>query len=726
MSSSGSSETKSIMAATNTPNAYERSLIPELDHKQDLDPRGRAPAWASNRNDLSETLDYFHNMQGGVYTMDKVILGILLDKHGGVRSYMDAEIVITRISGSDQHNTAPSFAKFRLESAQNNMKKNHPVGIIIGKDYPHPDIRFTGPAQYAVMGLYWITDLWQEKIGIEKYCRIRLQKVDLQSKSWFTPKRQEPPAQIWRTYDRPLASRTCGTCQQTSMQRYAEAWFCGNPDCQHFSTDNGTIHTGDLTFAEDYLIHRSQPPAPGTWGSNINLTPDKFNPLLPLRDLWRGSVCPSASCRKCVSRIFWDRWECTDCHQSVVVPPRTPGPADRFKVPGMNWSMSRTQDPQILNDVRFLIRSNVQIRDKMYNLHRKDLPANAGTIYLLDPVSRIAPDDRVPPRMDFVDEVWDHLTAGAHARRIPLKRCLFRDATDRTGLRTRSFQGNYGEPYNYSAQVETAADFDSAPQVIQALKQIAEEAERAVLPASDLPEVPNELLLAGYWSEQGMNWHTDGEAEVGSPISTFSVGCPAHMDWAWIPSWYHHKEFKDRHWIIRDGDPLEGSKYYDAIQDLPMNLHPDERERQRIAIIDAGGNPTSRSDPPAFLSANLWHGSFVFMVGAEMATKVRVSYIPCHHPICVLVTRLSDTAFKHNIQPLGDMRIAATFRRLDNTVIKGAIDSKGNPVSGTKRKRDKGGDDSEDTESPKKTRKVAGGERSQGTRRSARTKQVKT
>ena len=72
------------------------------------------------------------------------------------------------------------------------------------------------------------------------------------------------------------------------------------------------------------------------------------------------------------------------------------------------------------------------------------------------------------------------------------------------------------------------------------------------------------------------------------------------------------------------------------------------------------------------------------------------------------------------------MRIAATFRRLDNDEVMGAIDSKGNPVAGTKRKRKKKDDDSEDTHGPKKTRKVAGGEGSQGTRKSTRRKQAKT
>ncbi|KAL8637184.1 MAG: hypothetical protein Q9228_005520 [Teloschistes exilis] len=62
-------------------------------------PRGIPQVWALLRGDLTETVDYFRQRQGGVQTNDGSFRGSLLANDYGQRPYLDGELVLTRAGG---------------------------------------------------------------------------------------------------------------------------------------------------------------------------------------------------------------------------------------------------------------------------------------------------------------------------------------------------------------------------------------------------------------------------------------------------------------------------------------------------------------------------------------------------------------------------------------------------------------------------------------------------
>jgi hypothetical protein len=116
--------------------AWEAHLLQGQHRKPVLtDPsRGLAPAWATNRIDLIESVPYFRQAQAGIYQHDKTLLGALVDGFSGDHAYFDDEIVITKLDGGGDFCKDPDMRNpsTRLEAARRSMGEGRSVGLIIG------------------------------------------------------------------------------------------------------------------------------------------------------------------------------------------------------------------------------------------------------------------------------------------------------------------------------------------------------------------------------------------------------------------------------------------------------------------------------------------------------------------------------------------------------------------------------------------------------------------
>ena len=356
-----------------TANTYEASLL-EHYPREVLDPKGIVPAWAQARGDLAETLDYFRKTQGGVYYTDGFIRAVLLENFGGPRSHCDSEVVITRLYGSEGQKTDERTRKMMGPMAEQTLKEQHPVVLILGARNSNLEVDFSGYAAYCVMGSYFLTDVWYEKYGNTYFCQIRFEKTDLESTSWFaSTKRPVVPSLKDRSLNSNSVMEECTACKCFSVRRYSEAFVCERTYYRLFSQVIGDATHGQLTYDKAYLTRRNQPQNP----PSVELTPRRFDFALPNRDLWRGSVCPD--CGKCVSRVHWSRWVCTGCGHAEVVLPNIPSKAQLLGEPPKQWRGKGK--PICINDQNFIIRHDLKLRNsKRYNLHQYQFPNGIGNI----------------------------------------------------------------------------------------------------------------------------------------------------------------------------------------------------------------------------------------------------------------------------------------------------------------------------------------------------------
>lgn len=62
-----------------------------------LEPFGLPPAWAVSRPELCDAIPWFRSTQGGCYFLNGTAYGVLIDGDGGKRTYLDDEVIITRM-----------------------------------------------------------------------------------------------------------------------------------------------------------------------------------------------------------------------------------------------------------------------------------------------------------------------------------------------------------------------------------------------------------------------------------------------------------------------------------------------------------------------------------------------------------------------------------------------------------------------------------------------------
>ncbi|KAI1454059.1 hypothetical protein F4805DRAFT_477797 [Annulohypoxylon moriforme] len=517
-----------------------------------LEPSGMPPAWSERRTTIADCLPYFKSHQGALYSTLKVAKGFLIDAQVAVRDHFDSQVIITTpggglvqdISTGKMVRNKDQDRNYRIGSFEAIMGDPKSSLVVIA-GAANPLFQVKAPHAYNVLDYFHVTDVWAENVhGLDKKFvkayKIRLEKVDLNSRSWWTPRyanaNDSGETEVGR-YVCPIAS--CWACKKPSKVIYKQGWTCLDENCHQFFRFSGRDLTGfdpdRLEYTENFLrertpFHGKDPEYP-LQPSLPQMTEDDFGSEKVFK---RGIVCPRCLC--CSRRIHWDGWYCENppCGFSYLLPLR---------------KISRED---------FIARDNFKTttKDEFFGegiFHNKDVIDNhiCTTWFLpnerpkggfIGSVTRIRPMEAVLTRPGGIDELYTRFQEAD----LPLERRGARAAGSRIEELTSHFSANYGAPYKFGVVVDTTTGLrDAPPPIVETLLRLTWAGEASVAKSTQLigennltvdsNAIPNklekfnELLALGYFEGSKISAHDDGEKELGPTVATLSLGSTSIM-----------------------------------------------------------------------------------------------------------------------------------------------------------------------------------------------------
>ncbi|KAK4124876.1 hypothetical protein N657DRAFT_615930 [Parathielavia appendiculata] len=533
---------------------------------------GKPLVWATSRGGLCEAVPYFKSFKSSLYTNKGVAYGFLIDHETDGGDAFDAQVIITTVGGgrvrdsetgamvrvNDASDTTPG-----IKSLMNSHHSKTLMAVIAGEGNPLYQCR--PPYPYAVLGWFHITDLWKErqmpKGGSKAVTiwRIRFEKADLSEPSWWFPEGEcttVPSIPINKEFKAPVV--TCAKCSKPSKEIFATGWFCLNHECEHYWVfpTGAAVDTKGLAYSEAFLNERTpllgeippiRPPIPDTAGLH--------GTELALR---RGFVCPDCGC--CNRRVYWNRWVCDnkEC-QYTRDAPMLPYPADLLEQENAKFDnhMGRRRatygvnentldedsyifDPFATIYQRGYLQFSLTLKIGGFEVRQYFLPDSQGRV--LGSFSIFSASKGVNSKPNGPDDLFRTL----ELTDIGLRRNPAAQFGHKLEGYTRHFQQNFGARYKFGVSVQSKG-FNEAPDVIlRALhrliwaKKVAVENSNAFIGTLD-PKfvrsnalVPNsgdfnELLALGYMEDDKINYHDDGESELGPVVAALSLGSPSTM-----------------------------------------------------------------------------------------------------------------------------------------------------------------------------------------------------
>ncbi|KAM5456260.1 hypothetical protein MaudCBS49596_001281 [Microsporum audouinii] len=618
---SGSSSRSSAETDGSEAHAGQAEIVIPVREDKLREPHGEPPAWAEDRVVLADALPWFHSVQGGCYYLDNICRGVLIDGDCGDRSHIDDEVVITRVGGSCKKTKEGKLVMTKdhdpngpiLRSLVNSMRFEIPVGLILGGK--NTDCRVKVPYNYNVLGFFRITDIWFEQVGKFKGAQLRFEKLDLTTKSWWSPKGSADPLPLKeRESVTPAQDPVCISCSKGAAQVFAEGWMCLNPLCTEFWKMNRSMPAPQLTFAQEFLTKRSKPS--NSVQPPCSLVPDLLSTfsndhtdVTGTRMAWKGIVCPE--CRACIARIHWRWWECSTPGCTFRYSPPMNHVSLRSVLPDLEMGASGHRLPTIPKDT-----SSIPTIQYMKN-YRKDtfvLPG-AGV------VTHFAANRTINSRPRGPDDLFNKLQVeDLGLRRYPISPCIV------AGTLTSHFAVNYGMPYKYIVSVDSRP-FNTAPQVIISALERLKWATKQTVKEEEF-QTPNELLALGYFEDMSIGYHDDGESSLGPTIATLSLGAPATMLVRMKDEYYNGFRKRDKEKIYLQHDPvLPGCANEEARAELARKFHASEITAEEY-LTARQALPTSRREAPPLCTMALNHGDLAVMHGPDLQKYYEHSVIP--------------------------------------------------------------------------------------------------
>ncbi|KKK17010.1 hypothetical protein ARAM_003408 [Aspergillus rambellii] len=617
-----------------SPLALSPAIQAAISDLPDVD--GEPPAWADCRPELSDAIPWFRAVQGGVYHNGNICWGFLLDADSGIRSYIDDEVVITRVGGGCVKDAEGNLVLTKdqdsdstaLRSILNSMALNIPVGMIIGDR--NTLLQRKLPHRYNILSFFRISHVWYEKIGKKTGARVRFEKLDLASKSWWALKGSSPAAPPdQRNFDMKPETKQCAGCLQTSARVYDEGWMCLHPSCKLFWTINASAPPETLTFHPGFLESRLRPdpeiqPHFSLVPSLLSTLNDGDQDISSARIAWKGIVCPR--CCRCISRRFWNGWKCTDydiqCSSGHV---QNRCPFEKLTTMHPVSLRSVIDDFELSPIKRALFFdpkfAMPEIDDRTFFPYRKLSYRIPGAGYITHFVSSQSINTRPNGPNDLFNQLQ---VADAGLRRYPLQQSVV------AGTLTAHFAVNYGMPYKYIVSVDSRGFSNASDAILRSLGRLTWATEQAVQGQSTEQDpllLPNELLLLGYFEDMKIGYHDDGESSLGPTIATLSLGAKSTMLVRMKYKYYHGRSKAKK---LLDSDPvLQGCEFFAQRAELKHrwergDIAKPEYDRGRETIVAK----TRTGDPPPCVKMELHHGDLVVMHGAGLQRFYEHSVIP--------------------------------------------------------------------------------------------------
>ncbi|ORY17231.1 hypothetical protein BCR34DRAFT_583702 [Clohesyomyces aquaticus] len=609
------------------------------------EPSGRPLVWADSRQELCETLHYFRSYHGGGYATGGLVRGFMFDGLGHSRDYLDSRVVISRAGGGlvkDKETGEMVIGGDQKEIAQvvslrNCMNYYNPVVIITGAN--NPNMPSVPPHSYCVLDYFKPTHIWTEKSKGKKFMRYRFEKLT-DKPSWWTPKDTKDLVPI---KDVPLpVSHECTACQQISQQIYLQGWMCLQPVCDSFwKLANGEEPIeAKLNYDPRWLQQRTP------WPNDNHEYPLTSN-IVEFSGLdiagedtslacWLGMVCPD--CGRCNSRHSWSGWECSNPACSFKKsPPHAFVPANTLHDPyfplSAGYTLSRDMHTvQVQLTVHFAHN---------YRINRYSIPGIDGFVAHLIANKTVIEE---PDGPDDMFEELQHIDIGL--RRRPLGAGVIKGDSY-----TRHFSVNYGMPYKFIAATPSSS-FSGAASAIISTRSRLNWASKFILGEEVAAHQDfNEVLALGYFEQQKINYHDDGEFGLGPTIATLSLGAPGSM----------RLRMKQRHYngvstagVYDDAKPLPGCRKYTerlAVQTelAALKTKDGKAYRARLKTLPKELGLRASGQAKDAVTLTLGHGDVVVMHGAEI-----------------------QKYYEHSVDHAGKLRFALTCRYIDPVSLKEA------------------------------------------------------
>ncbi|KAB8237547.1 uncharacterized protein BDW43DRAFT_321906 [Aspergillus alliaceus] len=625
-------EAKPVKARRTSGGGIARSEALVTARKLTIPVDGEPPAWANYRSELGDTLPWFRAVQGGIYHKDGLCWGVLLDADSGDRCYIDEEVIITRIGGGCTKDKDGKLTRVKdqdandtmVKSLLNSMEQKLPVGIIIGQGNTVLETKVPHP--FNVMAYFRVSHVWFERCDGKNGAKVRFEKLDLTSKSWWAVKGSSPPPpREERDFKNRPESVQCGACTCTSFRIYNEGWMCLEPSCEQFFRVERLEAPAILTYDQRFLDYRLHPD--DTVQPHHSLIPDLLSTLneddsdvSTIRVAWKGVVCPQ--CRKCISRKLWRGWKCSD--------DTTPTPGHPHHTCTFQKMLRMHPVPlrSVIDSLEISPQKRALIPDKTVMTPHVDdvsLAPYRMLVYTLPGVGHIThlvSNRTINSRPDGPDIMFQQLQqVELGLRRFPLDQSVV------DGTLTAHFAVNYGMPYKYVVSVKSKG-FDEAPKVIlRALGRLKWATEKALDRARDIARAPNEMLVLGYFEGMKIGYHDDGESSLGPTIATLSLGAQSTM-LIRMKSVYFNGRSKNNIFLAED-PVLPGCAFEIERQNLKTRMHNRDitheiYDKELKEVLK--GHKCSVAKPCIKLQLN--HGDLVVMHGENLQKYYEHSVIP--------------------------------------------------------------------------------------------------
>ncbi|TGO51579.1 hypothetical protein BCON_0158g00050 [Botryotinia convoluta] len=485
---------------------------------------GEPPVWAEKRQQLCSSLPYHKGYESAAYRTNGMIAGFLANQGVGPRDVFTEDIYITSVGGGKSKGEDGETKRVKDQdfssiaiSFQRTMEAKLPIAMIAGQRNTICPVKLNH--HFNVLDFFHITDIWCELESGLKMWKVRMEKIDLTKRSWWSP--IDSTAHLSQGYDGVKTDvQTCGTCKTSCKTIYTQGWTCRSPQCESFYVFDHQVDVDDLQYCAEFLQERT----PYTGSAPPPLRPEPVTDADVVgEDIFgveerckQGIVCPK--CHGCIRRLEWRQWTC--------------------ETPGCDFTHTVTQVPvpitkaiegnNIIVDQSPILfaHESVRVNHKPighYDVYELQLPGEtteAGWIQVFRSNGLINSQPGGP----------NDLFQGMQKDDYKLRRGPARHPGLPMEIVTAHFASNFGAPYKFLVAHE-ANSFEDAPvPILQAMQRMTWAGRQAFSGKEDAEFTPfNEVLALGYFENMHIGYHDDGEDTLGETVATLSLGASSTM-----------------------------------------------------------------------------------------------------------------------------------------------------------------------------------------------------
>ncbi|KAI1361897.1 hypothetical protein F5Y08DRAFT_355731 [Xylaria arbuscula] len=526
---------------------------------------GETPAYSNFRAAICDSQQFFRSHDSGVTSKKCIGTGILLTGKITARDVIKSQVIVTPIGGGFEKDKKGNLFRDKDQSTEtrnykymlNAWMKGQPIGVVIGKKkldsetdlYANNLLSIELEHHYNVLDWFFVTEIWPEfeptqKNGASfKHFMMKLQKIDLNSPSWWVPKGHEGEnmCAIGQFHCRVF---TCTSCNKESKEIFQQGWCCINASCPkffHFSTPE--VNFDSLQYNDTFLNERVsrdqtvevQPLIP----SLPFMEPTLYGSEKKFKD---GIVCPT--CRCASRRQSWNGWTCENCGFQLSLPPQD---VDMAKIHRETQKALGKRRKQNFVDGRIVKHQQTIPGYDVTIFYLPNSPMNHGEEDFVGSVALFRPAQTALEREGGFDDLFQEMQEATRTGAVQLNRRPARCSGSHKEELTSHFACNMGADYKFGVVVKTSESFSSAPPpVMRALGRLTWTGKTAVELSSayalahglsvDSVSMPtnfvdfNEQLILGYFENSKISFHDDGEKELGPTVATLSLGSPSIMN----------------------------------------------------------------------------------------------------------------------------------------------------------------------------------------------------